>query len=66
MKTPTKKQVTDRLNHFEEGVSDIIKALTSGDMALEAAFPYLRALVLGAPSLEPVAKAEETEIEAAQ
>lgn len=66
MQKPTKQQINDRLSHFETGVSDIIKALTSGDMTLEAAFPYLRALVLGAPSLEPVAKVEETEVEAAQ
>ncbi len=53
---PTKSQVTDRLAHFETGVTDLIKELSAGSISLEAVFPQLQSLVASAPSLEPVVK----------
>lgn len=66
MQKPTKSQITDRLGHFENGVLELIKELAAGSISLEHVFPQLQSLVVSAPSLEPITKIEETEIEAAQ
>jgi Holliday junction resolvasome RuvABC endonuclease subunit len=64
MQKPTKQQIIDRLNHFENHVVELIEQLKSGMFSLENVFPYLDLAVKGAPSLEPVVKAEDTTDEA--
>jgi hypothetical protein len=58
MKTPTKKQLTDAVNHYQAALNAIIEGpFLSADDLLEE----VKAVVCNAPSLEPQPKAVSTE-----